>query len=134
MHRNLQLIRGTAPACARDIFMEGDRQGADQRSWPPTVRDGDDRHVRQSYSRTRSAPQSTVELQDQLPQRGCDQESEPVMTKHLFGITQNILNAMWRAARRLEGRPAAVAKVKLDGRRGYGDDGIASPDQNRDGK
>lgn len=52
MHRNLQLIRETAPACARDIIMEGDRQGADRRSWRSTVRNGDDRHVRQSYSWT----------------------------------------------------------------------------------
>jgi hypothetical protein len=34
----------------------------------------------------------------------------------------------------LEDRPAPIPKAKLNGRRGYGDDGIASPDQAPDEK
>jgi hypothetical protein len=62
------------------------------------------------------------------------QESEPVMSKTPLSTTQKIVNSVWKAVRMLEERPAPIAKAKLNGRRGYGDAGIASPDQTPDEK
>jgi hypothetical protein len=51
------------------------------------------------------------------------------MRRTFLGAAQDVLNAIWKAVR--PGRPP-TSKVKLDGRRGYGDGGIASPDQKPD--
>lgn len=56
------------------------------------------------------------------------------MSKSPTGITQDIVNAIWKAAQSLRGQPAPPAKVKLDGRRGYGDGNIPSPDRAPDEK
>jgi len=58
------------------------------------------------------------------------QKSEPHMRKSFLGAAQDVLSAIWKAVR--PGRPP-TSKVKLDGRRGYGDGGIPSPDQKPDG-
>jgi hypothetical protein len=56
------------------------------------------------------------------------------MGKSRISPTQKIVNSVWKTVRMLEERPAPPAKAKLDGRRGYGDAGIASPDQIPDEK
>jgi hypothetical protein len=56
------------------------------------------------------------------------------MGKSRLSPTQKIVNSVWRAVRMLEERPAPIAKAKLNGRRGYGDAGITSPDQIPDEK
>jgi hypothetical protein len=56
------------------------------------------------------------------------------MSKTPLSTTQRLVNSVWRAVRMLEERPAPPAKAKLNGRRGYGDAGIASPDQIPDEK
>ncbi|WP_281351948.1 hypothetical protein [Microvirga makkahensis] len=43
------------------------------------------------------------------------------------------MSSVWKAVKLLEDRPAPP-KVKLDGRRGYGDRDIPSPDQNPAGE
>jgi hypothetical protein len=62
------------------------------------------------------------------------QESEPIMGKRPLSTTQKIVNSVWKTVRMLEERPAQPTKAKLNGRRGYGDAGIASPDQIPDEK
>jgi hypothetical protein len=54
------------------------------------------------------------------------------MSKNTIGFTQGIINAFWKAAQSLRGRPAPPACVKLDGRRGYGDGNIPAPDRHHD--
>jgi len=56
------------------------------------------------------------------------------MSKTPTGIAQGILNALWKAAQSLKGpsQPAPPGRVKLDGRRGYGDSDIPSPDREHD--
>jgi hypothetical protein len=56
------------------------------------------------------------------------------MGKSPLSPTQKIVNSVWKAVRMLEERPAPVPRAKLNGRRGYGDAGIASPDQIPDEK
>jgi hypothetical protein len=56
------------------------------------------------------------------------------MSKSHPSITQRVVNSVWKAVRMLEDRPAPIPKAKLDGRRGYGDEGIASPDRTPDEK
>jgi hypothetical protein len=56
------------------------------------------------------------------------------MSKSPVSVTQRIVNSVWKAVRMLEDRPTLIEKPKLDGRRGYGDDGIASLDRTPDGK
>jgi len=51
------------------------------------------------------------------------------MNKGFLGAAQDVLSAIWKAVRRLDGQPAPASKVKLNGRRGYGDGEIPSPDQ-----
>jgi hypothetical protein len=41
---------------------------------------------------------------------------------------------VWQAVRTLDDRPSPAMKPKLDRRRGYGDNGIASPHQPADKK
>jgi hypothetical protein len=54
------------------------------------------------------------------------------MRKGFLGAAQDVVNALWRAVRRREGQPAPALKAKLNGRRGYGDGEIPSPDQKPD--
>ncbi len=54
------------------------------------------------------------------------------MSKNQLSLTQRVVNSVWKAVQMLEDRPAPKAKVKLDGRRGYGDGDIPAPDRNRD--
>jgi hypothetical protein len=54
------------------------------------------------------------------------------MSKNGTGFTQGIINAFWKAAQSLRGRPAPPERVKLDGRRGYGDGDIPRPDRPHD--
>jgi hypothetical protein len=51
------------------------------------------------------------------------------MSKSQLSLTQRAVNSVWKAVRMLEDRPAPTPKVKLDGRRGYGDGEIPSPDR-----
>jgi hypothetical protein len=54
------------------------------------------------------------------------------MSKMPHSLTQKVINSVWKAVRMLEDRPAPLPKVKLNGRRGYGDRDIPSSDQNPD--
>jgi hypothetical protein len=54
------------------------------------------------------------------------------MSKGFLGAAHDVLNAVWKAVRRLDGQPASASKVKLDGRRGYGDGEIPSPERKPD--
>lgn len=56
------------------------------------------------------------------------------MSKDLAGMAQTVLNSLRKVMGRSQGHPAPGPKVKLDGRRGYGDGDIASPDQKSDGQ
>jgi hypothetical protein len=56
------------------------------------------------------------------------------MSKDKTGITQAVLDALWKAMGRSHGYQPPGPKVKLDGRRGYGDSEIPSPVQNPDKK
>ncbi len=46
------------------------------------------------------------------------------MGKSYPGVSQRIVNAVWKALQMLEDRPALPPKVKLNARRGYGDGDI----------
>jgi hypothetical protein len=54
------------------------------------------------------------------------------MNKGLLAIAQDILNAVWRLVRGGQAQPAPPPKVKLDGRRGYGDGEIPPHERNSD--
>lgn len=41
---------------------------------------------------------------------------------------QRVVTSIWKAVLMLEGRPAATPKMKLHGRRGYGDGDLPAPD------
>jgi hypothetical protein len=56
------------------------------------------------------------------------------MNKGFLAIAQDILNAIWKSFRRGQGQPAPPPKVRLDGRRGYGDEGIPPHERNADEK
>jgi hypothetical protein len=56
------------------------------------------------------------------------------MNKSQLSLTQKVVNSIRKAVRMLEDRPAPTPKVKLDGRRGYGDGDIPSPDRDPDDK
>jgi len=47
---------------------------------------------------------------------------------------QRVVNSVWKAVRLLEDRPMPTSKVKLYGRRGYGDADIPAPDRDLDSK
>jgi len=53
------------------------------------------------------------------------------MNKRPTTLAQSIVNALWKAATALRGHPApdSATKVKLNGRRGYGDGDIPLPDK-----
>lgn len=53
------------------------------------------------------------------------------MSRSDLSLTQRVVNSVWKAVRMLEDRPARP-RVKLNGRRGYGDRDIASPDPDAD--
>jgi len=55
------------------------------------------------------------------------------MSKSRLSPTQKIVNSVWKAVRMLEERPAPPARVKLNGRRGYGDADIPDPNHNPNG-
>jgi hypothetical protein len=54
------------------------------------------------------------------------------MSKTPLSPIQRVVNSVWKAVRVLEERPAPPPKVKLDGRRGYGDANIPAPDRTPD--
>ena len=51
------------------------------------------------------------------------------MTKTPLSPIQRVVNSVWKAVRMLEDRPAPTPKVKLHGRRGYGDDDVPAPER-----
>lgn len=51
------------------------------------------------------------------------------MSKSPLSVTHRLVNSVWKAVRMLEDRPEPPPKVKLNGRRGYGDGDIPAPDQ-----
>ena len=55
------------------------------------------------------------------------------MSKMPLSPIQRVVNSVWKAVRMLEDRPASSTKVKLHGRRGYGDGDIPAPDRTPDG-
>jgi hypothetical protein len=55
------------------------------------------------------------------------------MSKSPLSTTQRLVNSVWKAVRMLEDRPKPSPKVK-DGRRGYGDSDIPSPERTPDGE
>ena len=61
-------------------------------------------------------------------------EGEAIMSKTPVSPIQRMVNSVWKAVRKLEERPPAVAKSKLNGRRGYGDSDIPLPDRDPDEK
>jgi hypothetical protein len=67
--------------------------------------------------------------------QGCSaQKGELDMNKGLLAIAQNIVNAVWRFIRGGQAQPAPPPKVKLDGRRGYGDSEIPPHERGSDEK
>jgi hypothetical protein len=54
------------------------------------------------------------------------------MSKNHLSVTQMLVNSVWKAVRMLEDCPEAPPKVKLNGRRGYGDGDIPLPDRTPD--
>jgi hypothetical protein len=54
------------------------------------------------------------------------------MSKRPLSVTQRIVNSVWKAVRMLEERPEPSPKVKLNGRRGYGDGDIPLPRRDPD--
>jgi hypothetical protein len=54
------------------------------------------------------------------------------MTKTPLSPIQRVVNSVWKAVRMLEDRPAPTPKVKLHGRRGYGDDDVPAPERRPD--
>jgi hypothetical protein len=54
------------------------------------------------------------------------------MSKSQLTAAQKLVNSVWKAVRMLEDRPEPPPKVKLDGRRGYGDGDIPPPDRTHD--
>jgi hypothetical protein len=56
------------------------------------------------------------------------------MSKSHLTITQRVVNSVWKAVRMLEDRSAPLPKVKLHGRRGYGDGDIPAPHRSPDEK
>jgi hypothetical protein len=59
-------------------------------------------------------------------------EGEAIMSKTPVSPIQRMVNSVWKAVRKLEERPAPPLRVKLDGRRGYGDGDIPAPDRSLD--
>lgn len=59
-------------------------------------------------------------------------EGEAIMSKAPVSPIQRMVNSVWKAVRKLEERPALPPRVKLDGRRGYGDGDIPAPDRRVD--
>jgi hypothetical protein len=57
---------------------------------------------------------------------------EAAMSKSHLTAAQKLVNSVWKAVRMLDDRPEPPPRVKLDGRRGYGDSNIPAPDQTRD--
>jgi hypothetical protein len=55
------------------------------------------------------------------------------MSKIPLSPIQKVVNSVWKAVRLLEDRPEPSSKVKLHGRRGYGDGDIPAPDRTSDG-
>jgi hypothetical protein len=51
------------------------------------------------------------------------------MTKMPLSPVQRVVNSVWKAVRMLEDRPAPTPKVKLHGRRGYGDHDVPAPER-----
>ena len=64
---------------------------------------------------------------------GLHAKSELDMNKGLLAIAQDILNAVWKLIRGGQAQPAPP-KVRLDGRRGYGDGEIPPHERNSDEK
>jgi len=56
------------------------------------------------------------------------------MSKTPVSSIQRMVNSVWKAVRKLDERPAPPPRVKLDGRRGYGDSDIPLPDREPDEK
>ncbi|WP_457090393.1 hypothetical protein [Microvirga sp. P5_D2] len=54
------------------------------------------------------------------------------MSKSPLNIIQRLVHSIRKAVRMLEDYPEPPPKVKLDGRRGYGDGAIPSPDRSHD--
>ena len=54
------------------------------------------------------------------------------MSKTPLTPIQRVVNSVRKAVRMLEDRPAPAPKVKLHGRRGYGDDDVPAPDKASD--
>ena len=56
------------------------------------------------------------------------------MSKTPLSPVQRVVNSVWKAVRMLEERPGLTSKVKLHGRRGYGDVDSPTPDRDLDSK
>jgi hypothetical protein len=54
------------------------------------------------------------------------------MTEMPLSPIQKVVNSVWKAVRILEDRPAPTSKVRLHGRRGYGDGDVPAPDRRTD--
>jgi hypothetical protein len=56
------------------------------------------------------------------------------MSQTPLSPVQRVINSVLKAVRMLEERPAPTSKVKLYGRRGYGDADVPVPDRDLDSK
>ncbi|MEZ0167876.1 hypothetical protein [Microvirga sp. TS319] len=56
------------------------------------------------------------------------------MSRSHASLAQRVVNSVWKAVKMLEARPAPPPKVKLNGRRGYGDRDIPSLERNPTGE
>jgi hypothetical protein len=56
------------------------------------------------------------------------------MSERHLSLTRRVVNSVWKAVRMLEDRPALSPKVKLHGRRGYGDQEIPTPERKPEGE
>jgi hypothetical protein len=54
------------------------------------------------------------------------------MSKSHLSVAQRVVSTVWKAMRMLEDRSEPPPKVKLNGRRGYGDGDIPLPDRTPD--
>ena len=90
-----------------------------------------DQHVFQN--RVAETPSTAGSILRREQPQGCTAESELDMNKGLLAIAQDILNAIWKLIRGGQGQPAPP-KVRLDGRRGYGDGEIPPHERNSDEK
>lgn len=133
VYADLQAARAEALVMAREMIAKGELADEDRRGRRIEIMDRSNQLVLTVMFPEALDPKTNGML-IRLHRRNvaATQEGEPRMSKDFLGAVQGVVNAVWKAVRRFEGQPTRPSKVKLDGRRGYGDDGIPSPRQKPD--